>query len=191
MYLSELFSLLSTGEFSGLYIGGEDNEGIPTSEYPTVANHINLGLTDLFTRFPLKEKEVIIQQYDDITMYKLHSDFAETNTVSTEDPKFIKDTATDPFLDDIIRIERAHQEDGTEIPLNDYGASDSWFTPSWDTVQIPTPVSTNTANFIFRAMHPKLVVTESTDPATVVVDIPFTFVNALLMYVASRQYAGS
>jgi hypothetical protein len=190
MKLSDIFSLLSTGEFSNLYMGGDANDGIPTAEYPTVVNHINLALTDLHTRFPLKEKEVIIQQYENITMYKLHSDYAESNTSSTKDPKYIKDSADSPFLDDILRIERAYKENGDEVSLNDYGVANSWYTPSWDTLQIPFPVSTNTANLIFRATHPVLVGTTEIVPTTVEVDLPYSFVNALLMFVASRQFAG-
>jgi len=190
MYLSELFNLLSTGEFSNLYVGGEDYEGIPTAEYPGVINNINLALTDLHTRFPLIEKEVVIQQYDNITMYKLHSDFAEQNSESTENPKYIMDTVEDPFEDIIIRIERGHQEDGTEVPLNDYGAKVSWYTPEYNTIQIPEPVGTNTAHIIYRANHVKIPASASTDPDTTVVNLPYTFVNALLMYVAYRHYAG-
>lgn len=193
--LNEIFDDLTYGELAQLYVGGAESDGIPIAEYPKVISAVNLALTALYSRFPLNEKEVDIQQYDSITEYHLDVKYAVSNTGSTEPIKYIIDTVEDPFLDDLIRITAAYDEVGNEVPLNDEdsvnitdGKTNSWFTPSYDSIQIPTPVSTNKCSFVYRAKHVKIPLNTSDIPSVEVL-IPESLREALLSYVGARIYS--
>lgn len=186
MLLSEVFTYLAQGELRNLTLGGDGNGIIPEKHYPTIIGHINLALTELHTRFPLKERELMVQQFDELEFYKLSSEYSVSS--GTADTLYIIDTVANPFTNDIIRLETAFNEIGEEVPLNDYTDNRSIFTPAYDFVQIPEPVGTNTTVFIYRANH-TMIPLDTTDPTTVQVDIPYTFLEALMFYVAYRAYS--
>ena len=71
---------------------------------PAIISFINQGLTDLYSRFPLMEKQLIIQQYPQISIYRLTRDFARTNFKSEQLHKYILDTPFEPFQEDILQI---------------------------------------------------------------------------------------
>ena len=104
MLLADLFSYISTLDSSSINIGGDDNGDIASNHYPKVINAINLAMIDLYTEFPVKVRGMTIQLYSHITEYYLDSDYAATNTESTEVYKYITDTANNPFTDDVIHI---------------------------------------------------------------------------------------
>lgn len=192
--LNEIFEDLSYGELAQLYIGGK-GKGIPILEYPKLISATNLALTALYSRFPLNEKQLDIQQYDNITIYHLDAKYAQSNEGSSEPTKYILDTPELPFLDDVIRVTAAFNEIGEEVPLNDEnaindidGLSYSWFTPSYDSVQIPFPIGTNECSFVYRAKHVKIPLT-TTDANTVEVEVPESLREALLTYIGARIYS--
>lgn len=189
MLLSTLFSQLSYGEISQLAIGGKGSGTIPEDKYGALISHINIGLTKLHTRFPLKEEEVFIQQYEHITEYKLHSDYALSNDESTEAYKYIVDNPENPFKDDIIRIEQVYDEVGLEIDVNDSTSQhESIFISSYDTIQILYPVAENAVSVIYRANHALIPLT-TTDIESVEIDIPPSLEEALMSFVASRCHS--
>lgn len=185
--LQDIFDNLSYGELEQLYIGGVGG-GIQPKDYPKIISAVNLGLTALYSRFPMVEKELTIQQYDHITEYFLDTKYAQSNVGSVEPIKYILDSEFSPFLDDILRITAAYNELGEEVVLNDEYDSASWFTPSYDSIQIPYPLNDNTATFIYRANHPKIPL-NVVDPSSVEVLVHATLFEALLAYVASRVYS--
>lgn len=63
---------------------GNTGNGIRAKDYPKVITQINLGLTDLHSRFPLREGQVTIQMYEHISQYYLRRQFAQTNQDSQE-----------------------------------------------------------------------------------------------------------
>ena len=71
MLLSEIFEQLTYGELSQINLGGKDDGGIASSDYPAVVAHINMALTELFKRFPLRLKEIQLQTYSTLTTYQL------------------------------------------------------------------------------------------------------------------------
>ena len=189
MQLSEIFEQLTYGDLKQLSVGGYDDGGIQVEHFPEVISHINLGLTALYARFPLSEKEVTIKQFVGMTDYVLDTKYSVSKNDPTVVNKYIIDTVLDPFLDDILRIEGAFDEEGTEIPLNAPDNEKSIFTPTFDSVQIPFPVATNSTFLVYRANHAPIPL-NTTVPATVRVDLPRVLVEALLAYVASRVHGG-
>jgi len=183
-------------------MGGVNTQGIQVQDYPRVIPAINLALSELYKRFDLKRSEVVVQQYDQITMYKLDSRFAVTNVNSNEPIKYIEDSQYFPFQDDVLKIERVFNEEGEQLYLNQenayttpesglgsefYGSDKYWSVhiPSYNVVQVPYPDSANQMIITYRAKHPTISST-ITDPSIVNVDLPESLLEALLLYIGSR-----
>jgi hypothetical protein len=196
MKLQEIFDQLTAGELSQLSIGGGEAGVIAPSNYSRVVSHINLGLTSLYKRFPLKEERVGLQLVPGITTYNITSKFA-VNSRSTREPiKYVLDTPAKPFKDDIHKIERVLTDLEWELPLNDASDMYSVYTPTATRLRIPEKIvaqgmdlpdelKTETLEIVYRANHPKIN-PEDLQPDEVEVQLPDSHVEALLYYVASR-----
>lgn len=190
MKLSEVFEMLQYGELANVSISGniDDEEGgIRSQDFPVICSHLNLALSDLHTRFNIKQEEVIIQQHEGIAFYELSSQFAQTNDLSTEPVKYIMDTVIDPFTDDVIRINAVFDEYGREIPINDENIDYVVYLSNYKTIQVPYPDSANAIWVVYRANHPKIDL--SNINLNMEIDIPIYCVEALLSYVASRVHS--
>jgi len=188
MLLHDLLNQLTFGELFQLEIGGNNELGIQPVDFPKVIPHINLGLIELYKRFPLKIDEVIIEQYDQIQTYYLRSKYAQSNIESKEPIKYIADSIYKPFKDGVLRIETVYNELGEELFVNDNSKQWSVFTPSYDSIQIPMSVTGNAFTVGYRASH-EYIHSTALDDKTYEVDIPVGLLEPLLLYIASRMYA--
>ena len=196
MKLQEIFDQLTHGELSQISFGGGEAGVIAPSNYSKVVSHVNLGLTSLHKRFPLKEGRVGLQLVPGITTYNITSKFA-LNSRSTREPvKYVIDTVDAPFKDDIHKIERVLTSDGYELPLNDGSDMYSLYTPTVARLRIPEVIvaqsidlpdqfKTETLEIVYRANHVKIN-PEDLMPDEVEVHLPESHVEALLYYIASR-----
>lgn len=197
MLLSDIFEQLTYGELKQFSIGGFSSGAIQPKDYPEVISHINLGLLSLYTKFPVLEKELIIELQEGISIYQLDYAYAESNPAGA-DVKYIQDTTDAPFLDDLLRIDSAYTAWGDELRLNDDAVNSidyspaqySLFIPSWDSVQVPNGmiVQDDLIYIIYRAKPVKI--TNDVDPTTYDVFIPETMLEALLQFVVSRVHSG-
>jgi hypothetical protein len=186
MFLTEIFDQLTYGELGQINIGGATMGEIVSNNYPAMVSHLNTGLTRIHTRFDLKEGEVIIQQYEEITDYILRPKY--TMSTGTAPNKYIVDSVALPFADDILKIEQAFDEEGKEIALNRPGDDFSYFTPGFDTLQIPEPNNSNATSVIYRARHAKISSVDI-DPDTTLIDIPEAFMEPIVYFMASRVFS--
>lgn len=191
--LSDVFSQLTYGELSQVSIGGGDAGQINDDNYEQVLAHINLGLTALYKRFPLKEERLTVVVQPNRITYPINSTYAISNTGSTEPAKFIDDMII-PFKDDILKIERVYNTDGYEFGLNDEGEANSLFTPSANVLRVPPSVDplllTSTLELVYRANHPMIKMGDGPfNPSVVSLELPITHLELLLLYVASRFHA--
>lgn len=201
MYLQEVFDQLTYGELSQLSIGGQPAGEINTMNFPQVLSHLNLGLTALYKRFHLKEGRLLLQLVTGTTSYEIKSAFAVNKAASRETVRYLLDTATVPFKDDILKIERVLTDDEDEpfeLALNDASDRYSLFTPSATTLLVPADIvaqasdlpchlETSTLLLIYRANHPKIVQGFGLfDPERIVVQLPDSHLEALVYFVASR-----
>ena len=110
-------------------------------QFPAIINALNLELTQLYSRFP------------EISLYHLTRRYCRSNDESKELYKYILDTKDNPFLGDVLKIENAYTESGQHIVLNDNNNPRAWFTPSFDTIQIPntTDIDTRIAIIGYKA----------------------------------------
>lgn len=194
MKLIDLFTDLTYGDLWNLWLGGF-NPTHPESEpdpvkYAQLVAAVNAGLNQLYIEFFLRSEEHYVALNQAQTTYKLHSDYAQTNTASAipiED-RYIMDTAEFPFVDNVLKIEEVYDEDGVKLPLNDTTEDLSVYTPAYNTIQVPYPEDGMTISVQFRATHPRIVYTDITtfDPDTIEIELPNSLKDALVYYVASR-----
>ena len=170
MFLSEIFDQLSYGELAQLKLGDGDEPGISKDNYSKVMAHVNMGLTELHKRFLLKEGESTIPVVNGTYVYALD-------------------------MNDLIKVERVYaliDSEYVELELNNN--TDSFLlptysarTPNYKTLVISTTLVTTELKVIYRATHPQLVKSVGYfNPNTVVVSLPYSHLEALLYYIASR-----
>lgn len=198
MKLSEIFSQLTYGELSQLNLGGAESGEISVANYPKVLAHINLGLTALYKRFPLKESRLTVQLQPGRVTYPLTTAYAVSNRRSREVVRYLLDTVDEPFESDILKIEGVYTDAEWEMALNDASDALSCTTPSMSTLRVPALVVaksadlasqyiTDTLTVVYRANHPAIVLSIGLfDPTRVEVELPYSHLEPLLFYVASR-----
>ena len=164
MVLKDIYDHLANGELINVNLGKTDADG-------------NLEeAARLYKRFRLKEGEVTILLQDGVTRYKLKSDFAQSNTKSTEPVKYLDDSV-DPFIDDLLKIEQVFDDEDKELLLNVKGNKDS------------LTIETQTVRVIYRKDHPKF--DKLLAPALAFqqeVELPEAYLEPLLYFVASRIF---
>ena len=186
MLLSEVFDQLTHGELSQVSIGGAEESGITKTGYPAMVSHINLGLTNLYKRFLLKEGTLYLDRHPNIKTYALHSKYQEGNRTSRVDIPYIN-ASTPAFQDDIFKVERIYDELGIEHGLNDEGDPRSITTPTYNTIVIPDVSEVSSLKIVYRANHPKIVIEDGDlDPTEVELELPYSHLEALLLFVSSR-----
>lgn len=196
MKLSDIFEQLTYGELSQISMGGGEAGVINKSNYSRVLAHVNLGLTALYKRFPLKEGRLTLTLQTGKTSYPLASRFVVGNRLSREALRYIQESPEGLFDDDILKIERVYTFEGWEMGLNDEADPYACFTPSATVLRVPGPaviptpdtpdfLKTATLEVVYRAKHKQLSL-EDYDPDEVEVELPYSHLEPLLLYVASR-----
>ena len=172
MKLKQLFEYLTLGELRQLGIGGyEAHKAIQEKDYQEVVSHVNLGLMNLYTRFPLLEKEVVLETRPDQQVYVLSSKYAEPN-----EGWYIQGA----FEDDLIRINSAYLGE-VELPINDEYSPTSIYLPSYNSIQIPFATGSEQVSIIYRA-KPEVVPLD----LEYEIPVPEVLTEALLVYVEYR-----
>lgn len=179
MRLEELYQNLSFGVLSNLAVGDEGSGVIPFKHQSKVCWAVNEALTALYGKFVLQEKEVQVRAYDQMTIYPLKKIYADQDT-SVVPQKFIADSVTEPFLEDVVRILDVYDEGGTRLVLNDPTGLGQVYTPNPTTVQIVKPVTGNTYFVMYQARHPKVLA----DELESIIELPDVLMPALEAYVA-------
>lgn len=180
MNLLELFQRLSLGELSNLSIGNDGSGTIDDKDHQKLINYANEGLLKLYTRFILKEKDVLIEQYDHITNYHLIKRFSKSLNQGSKDTLYIQDLHCASFEGDLIKILEVWDAYGCRRPLNDAESYNSVFTPQPHVLQIPNPKEGEPLSVTYQAAPKELIKTD----LDVDIEVPFTMENALQKYVA-------
>ena len=201
MRLQEIFDALSSGELSQISIGGGSMGEISEENYPKLLTHVNLGLTALYKRFDLKIGHMTVVPIQDREDYLLDSKFVIGNTKSREAFRYIEQDIYDPFKDDLLKVLKVSTVGGVDLPLNQEGNPYSVKTLTTTRLFIPKvlvnqgpelPEELRSPKFKieFRANHPRLIVPLGYfDPKRVTVQLPHAYMEALLMFIASRVHA--
>ena len=196
MKLQEVFDQLKGSELSQLSIGGQDQGVINKKNQFIVVNALNLGLTNLHTRFSLKENNLKLLLIPGKYQYLLKSAYALDNAESTEKVRYIEGT----FADNLVKVGGVFTENDYELELNTrrkYACS----TPNTLSIAVPAPIvdqhidipsylQTDALNIVYRANHPKIGPDEfgDFDLDEIEVDLPYPYLEPLLYFVASRVH---
>lgn len=183
MTLQDIFDQLETGEFSTLGIIGDDGK-LETSEQAKVVRHINLAVADLYSRFNLANREFVLEIQDEVTLYKLSSDYADSNLESVE-TKYIKDTAEDAFTDDLTAVTEVFDGEGDRMGLNDAGHEYPISTPTYNVLKVTGRTAGELLEVHYKAKHTVLPEAPA-DASALVLGLPSHFLQAVLYYVGYR-----
>ena len=183
MKLLDLFERLSFAELSNLAIGMEGAGTIRDEDQRKVLIHTNDGLLQLYSRFILKTKYLLIEEQEHITQYHLIEKFTESK--NCVDFPYIKDLVGDRFTGDLIRILEVYNNCGEQFVLNDTENCHSLFTPSPQTLQIPNPRTGRPKHILYQARHN--IISEILENTWV--GVPFVLEGALQAYIAHKIFS--
>lgn len=179
MTLSDIFDQLAYGEFNKIFLG--ESGAIPQASWNRIIAHINLGLTELYKRFDLKQVELPVTIVAGTLDYDLKG------------------------AGDFIEILHVFNSDNVEIPLNNRVTA---INKEWNARQAtvdrvhtndPSVLSVNpqmlpqVLTVVYKAGHPTIPKIDDADLdgfdlTGVQIDLPVTYLEALLYFVASRVF---
>lgn len=192
MTLKQIFDLLSQGELSQIHLGG--TQGIDESNWERVLGAVNLGLTELHKRFPLRREQVVLQMQEGQLRYTLDVKHAVSNRENPTATKYLIDSAANPFIGRVLKIYKVFDASGCELKLNRVGdafdqAHSTVRTPSYNTLILPTMLPVQALTVEYLGNHPLLVKERGYfNLEDVAVELPDTHLTALLYFVASRLF---
>jgi len=157
MIVSEAIDLLQKGELKQLNI---------KDDTAAIIGFINLGILELYKRFPLWEAEATITQATGVSTYTLEE----------------ADANVDIDLSDhsLIKIQKVYDEDDLPYVINNEKDEDSISTPKYNQIKVATIVPDYEMNVIYRASPIFLTTVRQTIP------LPSQFYEALFLYVAFK-----
>lgn len=164
MLVKEFIQLARDGELKNI------NAGSPES-LSEVVGYLNLGLIELYKRFPLNVKEHIIEDTTE-TLHVLPDDVLQVVEVYG---------LVDSNGEDIV----------VEVPINEPSENYSIFLPSYNTVQIPYMNKGVVISLLYHAAPQYVTYTDNEGEIAYTPEelpIPLQLVEALLNYVGYRAH---
>ena len=188
MKLSEIFEYLSQGELAQHYVAESSCGSIEPENYHKLIPNINMALLELYKRFPVLRKDLLIAVDPNRTTYPLREKYALSSTIPCLS-KYIMDSPLELFKGDILLIEDVVDESGIVLYLNEDTTQYSIYTPAFDTVTIPAPEAGQYLAVGYRAA-PEHIPSVGIDPTEYDVLLPPVMLEALLLYVYSKYHTG-
>jgi hypothetical protein len=184
MQLQEVYDYLTFGELSHLSVGNTTtNENLT----PKIISGLNLGLKELYKRFPIKLGIFDLYLTEGTTDYYLHSSLARSAMEPGDlEEDFPIDDSNYTLTDNIIRIERILNSELEELPLNVDNNADSFFTVSHNRLRVPTSYIETMVSVEYRALPETISLTSDLETE---IDIPPAFTEALINYTTYRFFA--
>lgn len=157
MKLSEIFLALASGELSNLHLSN-DGQNIRPEKQEQVLRSINLGLTDLHTKFVLRKKQIVLPIIEGQQTYDVNQkDILEIIEVY-KDECMLHQNHRDGYV--LLKP--------TKLFLN------------------TSPKKADYLTLQCKANHPILTVADIERDSDI--DLPISYLNALLYYVGSRLF---
>lgn len=201
MFLNEVHDQLASAEFSKMHMGGDGSGELNPTEIPRINRIIQAGIADLYTKFSIKEGELLLRTKIGKTKYEL----TPANSVTSGDPyAFIIDSIDNPYLGDILQIVSVTSDTGHSIRLNEdvqvsrtlthntelVGLASltqghiSAFLPSYNVLQFNS--GHNGGDVLVRYKAKPKPLDTSLAPDNVFIELPDHYLQALVYYVAHR-----
>ncbi len=161
MIIKDFIVLAKFGELAGVALKN-NTEAIVAS--------INLGMTELYGRFPIKIEEYVISLIAGTSTYEMPSNFIQ---------------ATDAYME----VDKDSDERFSRIGINDEDDEFSIYFNDWNTVQVPAALTGSYISVIYMAKPAGITVDQAED-GTTELDLPDSLVDCLLSYVGHRGHLG-
>ena len=158
MLTSQVITLAQSGELAQLAVRNNET---------TIMGFINLGMLELYKRFPLKQEEAIITLTLGKTRYTLDGTDTDVQMQSANN---------------FLVISQCYDEDGDIVRINDESDPLGVMTPIYNVVEVPNIVQDEKLSVIYRT-SPEFV-TATTDNLL----LPPQLLEALLLYVGFRGH---
>lgn len=187
MKVSDLFQQLSVGELKNLALANEGAGSIRDSDKGSIILHARDALLNLYSRFILKERELILELQENTHFYWLlpkHATSYDLPDGQTDVVRYIKDTEEEPFIGDLIKVLSVWTECGCQLPLNDAEHCDSLFTPQANRLQVPHTCDEERISLLYQAKHPDI----SADLEEAI-ELPDVLWPALRAYIAYKVFS--
>lgn len=159
MITQDVLNLIKYGEVTNLAI---------KNDTAALLAFVNMGILELYKRFPLHVEEYIVALQDNVTSYNLPSDFMYPLEVYGE------------------VLENSLDTKAPELPINDSDDPLSVFFPNYYQVQVPLESSGNYISIIYVTKPIPLTEADLLSD----IGIPDTLVEALVYYVGFRAHTG-
>ena len=190
MELGKLYRDLSMGVLRNIAYGNEGNGNISINYRPAVCMYINEGLNRLHTAILLRENDLLLEMYEDITNYHFVKRFAQfagndVDEDNRETRRYILDLPEEKFKEDVAKVLRVFTQDGCELPLNNEFEHTSVFTPQAQILQVPNPVQGKVLSVKYQSLHPEVLFDD--DDAHVY--LPVHLLDALKAFVGYKAYS--
>lgn len=182
MDFREFTERLALGELKNTPVVDEtDPSQIKEHHRLMIVKVLNQGLTNLYSKFILNQKELILRTRIPITHYYLRKEFARTNDAVVP-YKYIDDTTCGAYTEDLIKVLKVYNEMGEEMYIDDDEQHESLFMTQYDCIQITGVHIGSMFSVIYQAGHP---VMDGTDPCQEI-KIPFFFEEAIQAFVSGK-----
>ena len=185
--LKKVFDTLAFGELSNTKFGSTG--AISEDHYEQVLSYVNLGLTELYKRFILKQNEVQLQQHEDVSRYYLRSEHLG-EVEEMDDYIYLLYSEAAPLQDDVIKILSVYDSAGVELPVNDRTATQVITTPEPDVLLTIPEDPTEILSINYQAAHEDIVYNTDLDPSKIWLDLPAFVLAPLCYYVAACVFRG-
>ena len=133
---------------------------------------INFGMIELYSRFPIKVEEHVINLVTGTPFYDLPSNFI---------------SATGAFAE--VPADSNSGEKFFEIAINDEDDPFSIFINSWKKVQVPASVTGSFISLLYVAKPEPITLAQAEDGVTEL-ELPDTLVSALMHYIGYKGHLG-
>jgi hypothetical protein len=178
--LDGILTDLSHGVLSNLSIGKDGAGEIPDADQARVVSLVNQGLARLHSRFILSRKELTIRTIEGRHEYPLRLAHADSSSDISE--KFIEDSEADPFQDDVIRVLKVFDAEGSELTVNSNDTPYGLTTRKPNELKFVEVLDGERFQVLYQAGHKKLEATDLTDELV----LPEPLYEALECYVGNK-----
>jgi hypothetical protein len=161
MIINEVMNLAKFSELNG--VASKDNDD-------ALVAFLNLGMIELYTRFPIRIKEHLITILDGQILYDMPSDFMYHLKAYGEVPEDI----TQKYI---------------ELGINESNEPSSIFFPDWKSVQIPSTILGSYVSIVYVANPDTVTKVQALDGVSVL-DLPKSLIDCLLSYIGYRAHLG-
>lgn len=183
MKVSDLLRDLALGELSNLALS--ETGSVATERIPQIVLYANEALYRIYTRFCLKEQDLVLALHGHIPYYHFLPRFTYSRHEEYgEKFPYIMDTAADPFMEDVVKVLTVYDSYGQRLPVNDAELPNSVFTPQPNMLFIPNPSRANRLVVTYQAAHPKL----SHEALEDEIELPAHLISSLKAYIAFMHY---